>query len=70
MTGKEEEKEERESPPFIKSLLGTSVPPELNPIFAPQCQVESRGVIKNLILVGTIIVLVALVRHVFCYVSS
>jgi len=36
------EKRERERPtPFIKSLLGASVtspsPPELNPIFGPQC---------------------------------
>ena len=54
-----------ESSLFIKSLLGASFPPplELNLIFGPQCQAESRGVIKNLILVGSIIVLVALVRH-------
>ena len=44
--------------PFAKNLLDASVPPELNPMFGPQCQAESRGVIKNLILVGTIIMLV------------
>ena len=56
--------------PIIKSLLGASVPPEPNPMFGPQSQAESRGAIKNLILVGTIIMLVALVRHVFHYLSS
>ena len=56
--------------PFVKSLLGASVPPEPNPIFGPQCQAESREVIKNLSLVGTIIMLIALVRHVFCYLSN
>ena len=29
--------------PFIKSLLDTSVPPEPNPMFRPQCQAESKG---------------------------
>ena len=38
--------------PFIKSLLGASVPPGTDPMFGLQCQAESRGVIKNLILVG------------------
>ena len=41
-----------------------------NPILGQQCQAESREVIKNLILVNTIIMLVALVRHVFRYPSS
>ena len=40
--------------PFIKSLVGASVPPGTNPMFGPQCQAESRGVIKNLILVGLV----------------
>ena len=35
--------------PFIKSLLGASVPPEPNLIFGRQCKAEIRGVIKNLI---------------------
>ena len=39
-------------------------------MFGPQCQAESRGVIKNVILVGTIIMLVALVRHGFRCLSS
>ena len=26
--------------PFVKNLLGASVPPELNPIFGPHCQAE------------------------------
>ena len=56
--------------PFMKSLLGASVPPGAKSNFGPQCQAESRGIIKNLILVGTIIMLVALVRHMFRYLSS
>ena len=32
--------------------------------------ISREQAIKNLILVGTIIMLVALVRHVFCYLSS
>jgi len=39
-------------------------------MFGPRRQAECRGVIKNLILVGAIIMLVALVRHVFRYLSS
>ena len=73
------EKMETESrTPFIKSLLSIgcfSFPPpptptpKLNSMFGPHCQAESesRGVIKNLILVGTIIMLVALVRHMFLF---
>ena len=56
------ERERVSATPFIKSLLGASVSPtplEPNPIFGPQCQAESRGVIKNLILAGTVIMLVA-----------
>ena len=45
-------------------------PLEPNPMLDPRCQAESREVIKNLILVGTIIMLVASVRQVFCYLSS
>ena len=48
----------------------TPLPPEPNPIFGPHCQAESRWIIKSLILVGTIITSVALVRHVFRYLSS
>ena len=46
--------------PFVKSLLGASVPPPPppHPNFGPHCQAESRSVIKTLILVGTVIVLV------------
>ena len=62
---------ERQNVVLHKEPIGCIRPPlELNSIFGPQCQAESRGVIKNLILVGTIITLVALVRHVFHYLSS
>ena len=62
---------ERQNVVLHKEPTGCISPPlELNSIFGPQCQAESRGVIKNLILVGTIITLVALVRHVFHYLSS
>ena len=64
----------RESPtPFVKNLLGASVlppPSSRHPIFGPQCLAKRRGVIKSPILVGTIIMLVALVRHLFHYLSS
>ena len=54
-----------------KEPIGCISPPqELNPFFGQQCQAESRGVIKNLILVGTIIMLAALVRHIFHYLCS
>ena len=52
------------SPPPLQS------PPRAESDFGPLCQAESRGVIKNLILVGTIIMLVALVRHAFRYLNS
>ena len=56
---------DRKSYSLHKEPIGCISPPlVLNSIFGPQCQAESRGVIKNLILVGTIITLVALVRHV------
>ena len=50
---------ERANPnPFVKSILGASVPPSPHPplpqpnlMFGPHCQAESRGVIKKLILV-------------------
>ena len=66
------ERERESATPFIKSLSGGSVSPtprEPNPMFGPQYQAESKGVIKNLILVGTIIMLAALVRHLFRYLS-
>ena len=58
----EETRRERENPnPFVKSILGASVPPpppaESN--VWPTLPSESRGFIKNLNLVGTIIMLVA-----------
>ena len=46
--------------PSLRAFWVHESPPEPNPIFGPHRQAESRGVIKNLILVGTIIMLVAL----------
>ena len=57
--------EREESPTPLPATL-----PQPNPIFGPQCLAESAVVIKNPILVGTIIMLVAYVRHVFCYLST
>ena len=42
--------------PYIKSLLVHDL--ESNLILGPQCQAESREVIKNMLLLGTIIMLV------------
>jgi len=39
-------------------------------MFSPQCQAEGKGVITDLILVGTIIMLVALVNKLLTYSSS
>ena len=69
-------KRERErATPFIKSLLGASVPPTPTPAESDGWRIlpsrEQRGyIIKNLILVGTIIMLVALVRPVFLYLRA
>ena len=52
------EDEKKSLTPFIKSLL-VPTPAPAKSDFWPQCQAESWGVIKNLILVGTIIMLVA-----------
>ena len=47
---------------------------EMNPVLGLQSQAESRGVIKNLIVMGTIIMLVAYhcisMSHTFCYLSN
>ena len=56
--GGERNERGRETYSLHKEPTGCISPPELNPIFVPQCHAESRGVIQNLILVGTIIMLV------------
>ena len=77
--GEEEEEEEEENnnknkTAKTKTKKGDKVlltqQLQQNPILGQQCQAESREVIKNLILVSTIIMLVAWVRHVFRYPSS
>ena len=70
----EEEEENKNKTAKTKTKKGDKVlltqQLQQNPILGQQCQAESREVIKNLILVNTIIMLVALVRHVFRYPSS
>ena len=53
---RKKEKERRNPAPFIKTLFGASVPTWTKPDFWPT--VLSSGIIKNLILVGTVIMLV------------
>ena len=77
---KKQEKKAESPTPFMKSLLGADPHPLVpshpqkkkfpNLIFGPQCQAKSRNVIKSLLLVGTITMLVAWVKHMFCYLSS
>ena len=62
---------EGESTPFMKSLLDVLVPPPPPPPpsqiqFLAHNATQSRGVTKNVVLVGTIIMLVASVRRMFC----
>ena len=63
---------DRKSYLLHKEPTGCTPPPhpQLNLMSGPQCQAESRGVMKNLSLVGTITMSVALVRHMFHYLSS
>ena len=70
----EEEKKESATPFEQQEPTGCISPPPPPPppphLFGPQSQAKSRGFFKNLILVGTIIMLLGYVRHIFRYLSS
>ena len=52
------DKKEKVLLPSERAYWVHQFPSEPGPIFGPQCQAEGRGIIKNLILVETIIMLV------------
>ena len=58
-TQQQQQQQQQQRAYWVITPPPTPPPFEPNPIFGPQCQAESRGVIINLILVGTIIMLVA-----------
>ena len=70
---KKRKKGESESrTPFVKNLLGASVRPgSESDVWPTMPSSEQRGLSKNMMLVGTIIVLVALARlRRYCYCCS